>query len=1196
MNLRLLATLISITLALFACPGWGQAAETPGEPAPAAPVTAESLRTLIAELEAQTGGDQSERRTAIELYKEALANVQRRDEALRQKADFQRLIEQAPAQLKSIRDELAAPPTDVVAQVPPDATLAQLEQQLAQAQAELAAATQQLNELQAESKRRDERRPQINALLTQLRTQLAETTEAIRLFAPSESPLLNDARRLSLTTRSEALEREIEALETEIASYDERRELLPARRDRAARRVATAQKLVDQWQAIVGERRRLEAQRAAEEAERLRRQAARQHPVLKAFAEETERLANLRLGDNGTISTLAEVSEKLTRTHAALEKLRKDYQSVQRRIEATQLNRATGLLLRVQYAQLPQISDLRQDLREATRLLERSEVAWIEWDEERARFADVNEVAQGLLAQIEAAGDVPAESRADLEAAARELAAARQTALTNLYDDASKQVTELGKLTEATQLFLQAVSQYRAYIEERILWIRSVPEDRINSISDYTNALAWATDPDSWNDALTSAIDELASKPLVAISLGSLLVLTFVLRVLARRRLRDISSRVSRYRTDSYVLTFQALGLTLAGSLFVPAMFFVAGWVLLQPVGQLSVGKALGESLQHASLLALILVFSRSALRPKGLFDAHFRWPVPVIQSIRRNLSWFVPAVLSIVVIGEIFERSGDESNVATIGRLMFTAHMIALAAFVQRVLRPGGPAISEFARRHAGSLLARSQWVWYSLAVGLPITLSIVSWLGYHYTATELFRRVQYSLFLVVALILLQAMLQRWLFIARRSVAIEDAKRRRDQAQSEGKASSAIDEDRLNLPAISAQTQQLFRASIFVISLLGFYAIWAAVLPALRMLDRVQIWPDVRVMEATVDAGVPILSADLALPLESMAGTTGTAPTPSETPESGAPAISPMQTGPLLERTEAVSSESTPELVVSLADVGLALIAFIATLIAFRNVPGLVEMVVLQRLPLDAGSRYALSTVMRYLIAIIGVSIAFNTLGVSWRNVQWLAAALTFGLAFGLQEIFANFVSGLIILAERPVRVGDTVTVGNVIGTVARIRMRATTIVDWDRKELIIPNKTFITDQVINWTLTDSVLRTIIKVGVSYESDVDKVESLLLRLASQNPSVLADPPPQALFWGFGDSTLDFELRIFIARIEHLQPVRHQLHNAIIKAFREAGIEIAFPQRDLHIRSCEVELVKDPARTSSDPQVHETQK
>ena len=128
--------------------------------------------------------------------------------------------------------------------------------------------------------------------------------------------------------------------------------------------------------------------------------------------------------------------------------------------------------------------------------------------------------------------------------------------------------------------------------------------------------------------------------------------------------------------------------------------------------------------------------------------------------------------------------------------------------------------------------------------------------------------------------------------------------------------------------------------------------------------------------------------------------------------------------------------------------------------------------MVILQRLSFDAGSRFAVTTVVRYVIVVVGVVVTFGQLGIGWSKVQWLVAAVTVGLGFGLQEIFANFVSGLIILFERPIRVGDIVTIGGFSGRVTQIRIRATTIRQWDRKELVVPNKEFITGQLINWSL----------------------------------------------------------------------------------------------------------------------------
>ena len=166
-----------------------------------------------------------------------------------------------------------------------------------------------------------------------------------------------------------------------------------------------------------------------------------------------------------------------------------------------------------------------------------------------------------------------------------------------------------------------------------------------------------------------------------------------------------------------------------------------------------------------------------------------------------------------------------------------------------------------------------------------------------------------------------------------------------------------------------------------------------------------------------------------------------------------------------------------------------------------------------------------------------------------------------------------ANFVSGLVILFERPVRVGDTVTVGQLTGTVSRIRIRATTIIDWDRKEIIVPNKSFITEQVVNWTLSDPITRIVVPVGVSYGSDVDLVHKVIADTLEALPLVMEEPPPKVYFTGFGDSSLDFTVQVYLRQLADRLPLTNSVHEAILKALRQNGIVIPFPQHDLHIRS-----------------------
>ena len=197
----------------------------------------------------------------------------------------------------------------------------------------------------------------------------------------------------------------------------------------------------------------------------------------------------------------------------------------------------------------------------------------------------------------------------------------------------------------------------------------------------------------------------------------------------------------------------------------------------------------------------------------------------------------------------------------------------------------------------------------------------------------------------------------------------------------------------------------------------------------------------------------------------------------------------------------------------------------------------------------------------------------AFSTLGMSWSKLQWLFAALSVGLGFGMQEIFANFVSGIILLFERPIRVGDTVTINGVTGTVAKIRIRAITMIDPDRKEVIVPNKSFVTGQVINWALSNTVTRLVVSVGVAYGSDLDLVKRLLLQAAHEQPSVLKDPEPRALFLTFGASTLDHELRVYVGQVSERNDTLDALNRRVNELFAENNIDIAFNQLDIFIKN-----------------------
>ncbi len=226
----------------------------------------------------------------------------------------------------------------------------------------------------------------------------------------------------------------------------------------------------------------------------------------------------------------------------------------------------------------------------------------------------------------------------------------------------------------------------------------------------------------------------------------------------------------------------------------------------------------------------------------------------------------------------------------------------------------------------------------------------------------------------------------------------------------------------------------------------------------------------------------------------------------------------------------------------------------------------------------IDYGVQAALKRLLHYTLFTIGFFIAVSMASLDLQKFTIIAGALGVGIGFGLQNIVNNFVSGLILLFERPVKVGDTINIDDQWGTITRIGMRSTVFETLDRSEIIVPNSDLISQKVTNWTFTTNISRIVLTVGVAYGSPLDKVLEILTRVAQEHLEILKDPEPSAIFTGFGESSIDFELRVWISDINKRLKVKSELGQAVDRHFREEGITIPFPQRDLHLRSIEEDL------------------
>lgn len=397
-----------------------------------------------------------------------------------------------------------------------------------------------------------------------------------------------------------------------------------------------------------------------------------------------------------------------------------------------------------------------------------------------------------------------------------------------------------------------------------------------------------------------------------------------------------------------------------------------------------------------------------------------------------------------------------------------------------------------------------------------LPVALFLAVGFGYYYTALKLTDRLIDTLFLLMFWMVVEATFVRGMGVAARRLAYQRALSKRQNAPKEGIEGSevVVEEPTLGIEQINEQSMRLIRLGLLIGFVVTLYWVWADLISVVSYLDNVTLYQY----------------------------TSGTGDAASTTP-------------------------------ISLSDFIMALVIAAVTVALARNLPGLLEVLVLQRLTLAQGSAYAITTLLSYTISGVGIVSALSTLGVSWDKLQWLVAALSVGLGFGLQAIFSNFVSGLIILFERPVRIGDVVTIGTLSGTVSRIRIRATTITDFDRKEIIVPNQTFITGQLVNWSLSDTVTRVTIKIGLAYESDLPLARKIMLEAAHANPRILRDPEPVLYFTTISASTFDYELRFHVRELGDRNPAVDETLTRIALAFREAGIDMAFNQVDVFLKN-----------------------
>ncbi|MGY4678296.1 mechanosensitive channel MscK [Ursidibacter arcticus] len=582
-----------------------------------------------------------------------------------------------------------------------------------------------------------------------------------------------------------------------------------------------------------------------------------------------------------------------------------------------------------------------------------------------------------------------------------------------------------------------------------------------------------------------------------------------------KQRLAKLASQVNTLKNDSHWHTPEAMlwtvVLTLPGNL----LFLIISTILLS----IFFTNPLSTTVWITAVSGYWVFFATvlELLRHNGIAYSHFGMPQAsneIFQRIIRQSIWIVVLLL---VVSSLFSQvdSIDFSN-DVIGQVM-TILALLLCLFVIRPLLDRG--IQEYQNAVLEDGTKRSVGLFKLLRLVLfvvPVTLIVLIILGYYYTAVYVIEHIIKSYLVALVWVFGRYFAYRSLTISSRRMAYRRLQNKREKIREQAQESTK-EEPREEKIKISTVNEQIFRMAdlvAWVLLFVSLYAIWSDLISVAYYLNGVILWEQVE----TTAKGTVVESITLLNLLRSS-------------------------------------------------------IYIVITYVLVKNIAGILEVTFFSRIKLSKGTPHTITAVLTYFIVTFGSISAFTSLGISWSKIQWVFTALSVGLGFGVREIFGSFVSGTILLFERPIRVGDKVTVGAFTGVISKIRLRSTTLIDDENKEVVLPNQAFVTDRFINWTLNNTITRIQIQMKISNQSNLEMVRKLLFQAASEAPKVMTEPSTSVNLLSFGEGWIEHELNVYVAELDDRSETRNFLYHRIDELFKQHQIKIAFQQMDVHLHN-----------------------
>ena len=866
----------------------------------------------------------------------------------------------------------------------PDGTTAErAELRLARERSRLEAHRSALRDVERLSGERSAARNDISRRLGMLDQTIDALSDDLRSAAERAThPQLKEATRISLLARREGAEREIDALRARLSLLDARGALIPWQIDQAQRRVARSEHVVNGLRGATRELRRREAESALERVRKQCAAAAETIEALAGTAAETEELADRLWGPEGVLVTVETAAGDIVATRKNLTDLDRIEQVTRRQFETVGYRGSMTRWWPDIPEEFPKPEDVLTVIQRLQERIPAVQHRQIRFEQQRSRAREVQDRALLDLGAELGEKAAPEEMRR-----ARNLFNTRRDLLDRLMQLYGRYSNQLVELEALLQTLLEERQEFQAYLYERILWVRSVPRPVVPRAGDLLDAFVWLNSPGHWWAALRALGAGIRAAPGVSLVIAIIFGLLLGTRRRMRGRLGRLAARLESPETDSYRVTVEALFHTIGLAAPLPLALYIGSQVILRANAGPTL-FAVGSALSYLASITALLELTRQIAAPDGL-GRHFGWPSSTAGMLYGRLLQVMGVFLPLIYVALFFGMAGFRISSPielrlynnTLGRLAFITAMLFLGGALTNHFRPRMRRASTHATGSARPF--RFQMLAYPVSILATIVPAALAVVGYYITGFLLAYQMLQTVWLLLGLLVLGGMLSRWNVTTRR----DDSHAAALPAGSSPPGESG--------PLRAAQVRELFRFVLIVVATLGLYGVWSEAIPTVQLVKRVQIWPRIALLESTQEGA------------DSPGADAGGKAAPGSAEKTGDGTEGALQAPPGMPAPTAGAGETSGVppggATLTLWQLLQSLLAFIVTWMLVKNVPGLLELLLRRRTGLESGVRIALGTLVRYAIMILGVSVALGLLGVTWGRIQWLAAALTFGLAFGL-------------------------------------------------------------------------------------------------------------------------------------------------------------------------------------------------